>query len=251
MEDETDNGRKGRWEIVAGLWRFINILHKRLSKNIQSESLQCTPMVEARKRPPTLRHLPTNQGMLFSCQYVQELKVITAKRLKQTWVENNKIKSKWKAQKRKEPHPTSVQPDEQHGSTKEDDSESDGKESDQQERDLARDVVIPALKRSAVHMSRAHKIHGLLPPFKGSRNDKHNGTPAKPTPSLRDLTQKAYSTSSLHTFKSDPLNRRRGSGTRGVRGGGRGMQRGQGHRGQPNMKLRMDAMLEKIKRDFV
>ena len=67
--------------------------------------------------------------------------------------------------------------------------------------------------------------------------------------SLRDLTKEAYSWTSLHNYKSNPLNGGRGRG----RGCGKSSQRvlrgGRGH-GQPNMKLRMGAMLEKIKRDY-
>lgn len=59
---------------------------------------------------------------------------------------------------------------------------------------------------------------------------------------LRDLTRRAYSRESLHTFKSDPLNRRREHRKDGGRTGSTG-------RGQPNMKLRMNALLEKIKMD--
>jgi len=72
----------------------------------------------------------------------------------------------------------------------------------------------------------------------------HNGQDPEGS-SLRELTKKAYASSSLHNYKSDPLHRRRGesSAQRGGRGGGRGRGRG----GQPNMKLRMNAMLEKIK----
>jgi len=57
--------------------------------------------------------------------------------------------------------------------------------------------------------------------------------------SLRDLFQKAYSKESLHTYKSHPLKKRRG-----------GRQQSNLMRGQPNMKLRMNAMLEKIKQDY-
>ena len=59
---------------------------------------------------------------------------------------------------------------------------------------------------------------------------------------LRELFRKAYSRESLHTYKSDPLHRGKGrpalhrGGTKGTR------------RGQPDMKLRMNALLEKIKR---
>ena len=123
-------------------------------------------------------------------------------------------------------------------------------------------------------------------------------------PTLRELEERAYSRKSLHTYKADPLHRRKDALTpfsaseRGARGrdGGRGQNRGRGRgqgrdfsqsrghgqdrgrgrgmgrgrgngrgdfggrhrdesgdrtgRGQPNMKLRMEAMLERIKRDY-
>lgn len=56
---------------------------------------------------------------------------------------------------------------------------------------------------------------------------------------VRDLTRMAYARESLHTFKADQLGRHPG---RGRHGQGKG-------RGQPNMKLRMSALLEKIKMD--
>jgi len=78
-------------------------------------------------------------------------------------------------------------------------------------------------------------------------------------PSLRELQNRAYSRSSLHTFKSHPLHKQHGSDdrSRNDRGRGRiggfqnarGQARGRG-RGQPDMRLRMNAMLEKIRRDF-
>lgn len=81
-------------------------------------------------------------------------------------------------------------------------------------------------------------------------------------PTLRDLEEKAYSRKSLHSYKADPLHRRRDAvipnSERGSRGGGRGRGRGayekrarnETGRGQPNMKYRMEAMLERIKRDY-
>ena len=75
--------------------------------------------------------------------------------------------------------------------------------------------------------------------------------------SLRDLAKEAYSRSSLHTFKSDPLHRKKRSNNdlaSSQRGRGRITASARGAinvgRGQPNMKLRMDVLLEKIKRDF-
>ncbi|CAE6392457.1 unnamed protein product [Rhizoctonia solani] len=80
--------------------------------------------------------------------------------------------------------------------------------------------------------------------------------PKKDGPSLRELAKEAYSPASLHTFKSHPLRRRpqglnsaraqvnpypNRSGANGQRGAPRG-------RGQPNMAKRMGVLLEKIKR---
>ncbi|KAL5532663.1 hypothetical protein ACEPAF_4437 [Sanghuangporus sanghuang] len=100
-------------------------------------------------------------------------------------------------------------------------------------------------------------------------------------PSVRELSRRAYAPASLHSFKADPLHRRKDAvtgshpeegksskvtGTRTVtppsqarsdhgRGGGRNNRTSSGRqqsqrRGQPNMKLRMEAMLERIKRDY-
>lgn len=79
-------------------------------------------------------------------------------------------------------------------------------------------------------------------------------------PSLRDLKREAYSRTSLHTYKSDPLHKRvsRGGGRGGHSDRGRGGRGGRGRgplpssrgRGQPDMRLRMNVMLEKIKRDL-
>jgi hypothetical protein len=61
--------------------------------------------------------------------------------------------------------------------------------------------------------------------------------------SVRELFRKAYARESLHTYKSDPLHR----------GKGRPAQHRDGTnatgKGQPDMRLRMNALLEKIKRD--
>lgn len=103
-------------------------------------------------------------------------------------------------------------------------------------------------------------------PPKSARNGPQK--PPDEQPSLRDLQRMAYSPASLHTHKSDPLHRHRGAASsrgRGGRGGDRGRGRGGGRggeprgrggvqrgrgRGQPDMGLRMKAMLEKIKQDF-
>lgn len=93
-------------------------------------------------------------------------------------------------------------------------------------------------------------------PLRTDRKRRRDLSEDKKEDSLRDLTKEAYSRASLHSFKADPLGRNKGRGG-GVQKGGRGGigrwgppgAAGMG-RGQPNMKLRMGAMLEKIKRDF-
>jgi hypothetical protein len=77
----------------------------------------------------------------------------------------------------------------------------------------------------------------------GQKTDKLQTSRGEDDASLRELLRKAYSRDSLHTYKSDPLHR--GKGRPAQHGGG---TKGTG-RGQPDMKLRMNALLEKIKRD--
>lgn len=193
-----------------------------------------------RKQPPTSRRLPLKR----------------AKKLKQTWVENQKIKSKWKAQKRKEGLSSTPQTEQSRMSAeKESGAEQSGSGSEHgDERDEEDEMSVPeekpAPKQSILYPSRAH-IHPELDSSKTPRKRRRvDGAEAPTEPrSLRELTRQAYSRSSLHTFKADLG---RGAGARGRgrgRGGARGRadQRGETGRGQPNMKLRMDAMLEKIK----
>ncbi|KAG1832146.1 hypothetical protein EV424DRAFT_1469779 [Suillus variegatus] len=166
-----------------------------------------------RKKPPTFGHLPFNR----------------AKKLKQSWVESTKIKSQWKAQKKREV-PSNGDPPPAHR------EKSDGSDPEQ-----------------------SHSND------QGSHSSSHPECKQRQVPnssadggiSLRELGKQAYSRNSLHTYKA---NTRRhdikpsrganpqGGSTRGGRGASFG-DRGHG-KGQPNMKYRMTAMLEKIKRDF-
>jgi hypothetical protein len=73
-------------------------------------------------------------------------------------------------------------------------------------------------------------------------------------PSLRELQKKAYSPASLHHYKSRPLHRpksRTATQSAEVSGSSRkeGVNRSRGG-GQPDMRLRMSAMLEKIKHSY-
>ena len=83
-------------------------------------------------------------------------------------------------------------------------------------------------------------------------------------PSLRELTRQAYSKSSLHSFKAKPYKHEaekrhpstfrpkdaQTTGRSSVQKSTAGLRRNPSSRGQPNMKLRMQAMLERIKRDY-
>jgi len=88
-------------------------------------------------------------------------------------------------------------------------------------------------------------------PSRGKRKSKEDVLPesgtvneprddAKSEDNIRELMREAYSRSSLHTFRSDPLKKRAASGK----------SRGEKGKGQPDMRLRMNAMLAKIKRDY-
>jgi hypothetical protein len=163
-------------------------------------------------------------------------------------VEKTKIKSKWKAQKKKEDLATSSKLDlpVYNEEEREDNSDCD---------DVQLAVEVSGEQpRPHLHPSRAH-IHPELP-VKHSKARIPEAAPTKKPKtledsqaveplSLRELKRKAYSQSTLHTFKSDPLKKR----DQGKRvGGSNGFtERG---KGQPNMKLRMNVMLEKIKQDF-
>lgn len=197
-----------------------------------------------------------------------------AKKLKQSWVEAQKIKSQWKAQKRKEGIATksgrfeelvadhqenAVASGPSHGAENEEAEEtphawrgsasSTAAEESSEDESVADRVDDASIRRTAPTRSKRQQQ---------MRPDVAVADP----PSLRDLQRQAYSKSSLHTFKSG----HRGSGaTSGAhatapmggrgRGGAVDSQRGRGHvrgrgRGQPDMRLRMNAMLEKIKRDY-
>nr|GAT44025.1 predicted protein [Mycena chlorophos] len=145
---------------------------------------------EKRKRPPTFQHHPAKQ----------------AKKLKQAWIQNAKIKQKWRAEKRK------IGAGEEEGEA--------GDKGEQQ---------------------RPVREHKPKPP-PPERRKHHRASPPTPQlqqpqePSLRDRAREAYSRLSLHTYKSDPSGRKNRGGQTG--------------RGQPDMKKRMNVLLETIKRDY-
>lgn len=171
------------------------------------------------------------------------------------------MKSKWRAQKRKEglagprAHLEQLVDAEQEQrqadgeeedhvseSSDNDDPEADEQSDDESGDETSEDEASPPRKPLPISKPKSKKDK---PPTKEDER-----------PSLRDLERQAYSRSSLHTHKANPLGRHkgvesnnRGRGGRGGRGGQTGRGRGRG-RGQPDMGLRMKAMLERIKQDY-
>lgn len=198
--------------------------------------------------------------------------VIIAKKLKKSWVEVQKIKSQWKAQKRREgivskrPRKGQDEYDASRSAVDSTEGSSDGDENDD---------AIQTTRRSSSSVKHGQGSLDRENPRRISTNEPHEkqgevggSTPtshrssqredlpetssqsAEPGPSLRELNNTAYSRASLHHFKSHNRNRIQ-TGRGQSRGGGDGTRshRGKG-RGQPDMRLRMNAVLEKIKRDM-
>ncbi|KAJ7582860.1 hypothetical protein C8J56DRAFT_791668 [Mycena floridula] len=162
------------------------------------------------KKPPTFQRFPEKR----------------ARQLKQTWVQNAKIKSKWRAEKAK----LGLNKPDSEQEIRDDVSEQSWNgivEEDEEEKETPNEPFVshPTRQNATATTSTSTVI-------------------SPPARSLRDLNREAYAATSLHTFKADPLGRARG------RGRGRGRGQGERGRGQPNMKLRMGALLEKIKQDF-
>jgi len=162
--------------------------------------------------------------------------------LKKEWVIKQKIKSKWKSQKRREgilsqpgtstqtPQPSSLR---EERSVSEDDAGID--ENGDEVQQSSDDEPVP----SASVQQNKQRPHDV---------------PSIGSSSLRELQKQAYSPASLHHYKSRPLRhpksrtasnevsfRKREASIGAPKRGRRG--------GQPNMRLRMTAMLEKIRRD--
>ncbi|KAJ7063170.1 hypothetical protein C8F01DRAFT_985587 [Mycena amicta] len=137
-------------------------------------------MPEQRKRPPTFQHHPASR----------------AKKLKQTWVQNAKLKRKWR--KMRAGDTVTVQ--------------------EEEEEQTAVDVEQREEPKSAPPKPHTAAEPPLAMVYQQS--------------SLRDRAREAYSRSSLHTYKS-----------------GKKQPGGKTGRGQPDMKKRMNILLETIKRD--
>jgi len=158
-------------------------------------------------------------------------------------VDTKKIKSKWRAEKRKEGLVSGSGSIGQRRQQSDDIREqgSSPESSNKDEADENYDGLTPSKRPATVTHRKDNRAEQIPEEQKGD--------------SLRDMTREAYSQSSLHTFKSDPMRRNRVRSGGSQRGGGARVINppaggiGQG-RGQPNMKLRMGALLEKIKREY-
>lgn len=245
----------------------LTAFHLRLTLGVSSIMSESGVPVKKRKNPPTFHHLPINRGIYIDYNLLTSLtffRFSLAATLKKAWIQKTKIKTKWKAQKRKEGLDQSskldipIYEDEDIEETPRDGGDSSENEQDAKKSPRTSKPIRP--QASVMHPSRAH-IHPTLPVKKhppsgrktnDSRPAKRQRTgkveePAEPPLSLRELTKQAYSRETLHTYKADPLKKHHGAlGRGGSAARGRGPATG---RGQPNMKLRMNAMLEKIKQD--
>ncbi|KAJ4480695.1 hypothetical protein C8J55DRAFT_428233 [Lentinula edodes] len=183
--------------------------------------------VHKKKKPPSFNHYPEAK----------------AKSLKKAWVEKTKIKSKWRAERRKMGLPSRSLPTQNVDAQKEKQNDMADSEAEEDKESESADETVTTPELPMKLQRRPPR-----PNFSSTSQSKQPKEQLKEheTPDLRELTRKAYSRETLHTYKSDPLNRRGGinGGKRHSRGGNRG-------RGQPDMKLRMGVMLEKIKRDFI
>lgn len=186
--------------------------------------------------------------------------------MKKAWVDKQKLKSKWKAEKRREGLGTvPTRPGDDLVESLDDDDASNNSEAEDN----------PTSEKDLPGPSKTPPATVEAPPWSAGGNAKEKGKrkardpPSRPQGEdnkvdLRELRKQAYAASSLHSHKADPLHRRtgqprgrgqsvgrggRGRGSHGrdsdVRGGGRG-----GGRGQPDMRLRMNMMLEQIKQNY-
>ncbi|KAI0288187.1 hypothetical protein BC826DRAFT_706387 [Russula brevipes] len=194
------------------------------------------------RKPPTFHHLPQVRG---AC--VQHLSGC-----------GEKTKSKWKAQKRREgiltqrdallrsssplTTPQSSKTREGRGASA-DGAESD-EPSDEQQISSEAEPTLTASVQKGTQKTRGREED--VPPI------------AIAGPPLRELQKQAYSPASLHHYKSRPLRHSKGRmATHDVKvpGSSRKEDVGESTRnrsrrgGQPDMRLRMSVMLEKIKRD--
>ncbi|KAI9466128.1 hypothetical protein BJY52DRAFT_327245 [Lactarius psammicola] len=186
-------------------------------------------MEKSKRKTPSFRHLPQER----------------AKKLKKEWVIKQKIKSKWRLQKRREgiisqsdtstqpPQPSSLR---EERSVSEDDTRID--ENGDEVQQISDDEPVPS---ASIQQNKQR-------PHEQKKDAPNIGS------SLRELHKQAYSPAALHHYKSRPLRHPKSRTARNEvsfqkREASIGAPKHGRRGGQPNMRLRMTAMLEKIRRD--
>ncbi|KDQ07922.1 hypothetical protein BOTBODRAFT_180271 [Botryobasidium botryosum FD-172 SS1] len=211
------------------------------------KNANATPLGRPRTGPPKFQHLPLAQ----------------ARKLKKDWVEKKKIKSAYKAEKRRAGNGVVASAEvatgegrnneEVHGDIAEQKSGVDDESGDDD-----KEHISPPRKQPPVSKLPPKEPHpAWRKPHNPSSSSKH------PSPNvatkdqdaerekriqLRNLTREAYSQDSLHNYKSDPLGRRRKHQQDTNSGGKGGREQGRG-RGQPDMKKRMGVLLARLQMD--
>ncbi|KAG8833533.1 hypothetical protein FRC17_010565 [Serendipita sp. 399] len=185
-----------------------------------------------------------------------------AMKAKRAWVQKAKLRSDWAKQKRHlglgrgrigasgEKDKEENDQDVRTSSEDEDQLETPSQRRDQALYDSERFVDSRPTKRPRRLSPSRDRTSPLKPVEKASRNTSLSEEAKLQRERVRELTKQAYSKESLHTFKSDPLRRKRSGGSQMGNTDQKRLEGGSVKgRGQPNMKLRMNALLEKIKMD--
>ena len=171
---------------------------------------------EKKRKPPTFPYLPKSRGEhVCVLDDDSNADIVQAHRLKKSWIEDHKIRSKWKTQKRKE--------------------------------GLTNQTSAPV--KDISHHAHDEIVVDSKPDTSPKRPD-NSPTPTSSLDksSLRDLRKLAYASKPSLSQKPHPSRPRRTSGR--SQNNWDGKDTTQHETGQPNMKLRMNVLLEKIKRDF-
>jgi hypothetical protein len=184
---------------------------------------------------------------------------LVAKKLKRDWVTKQKTKSKWKAQKHREGIVTQRDALSRSG-TLGDPLATPQSAVVREERSTRADEAEIDEETDGLHNSSGDEPAPMAPVQKDKQKMRRQEEGvANAGPSLRELQRQAYSPAALHHHKSHPLHHSKGRiGTHDARIHGSSQKkasvrdtRSRGQRGgQPDMRLRMSAMLEKIKRDY-
>jgi len=184
---------------------------------------------KAPRKPPQFIHLPAQRAM----------------KLKREWVQRQKIKSAYHSELRKTGRQALSLPEDEVPPNEEKDSGEGNRNGLESSQNIHEPPSPPRKlgKRGQGPQSNPSEQYPTSP--KSPPQCPQPGLSKEDRDRVRELTREAYSRTSLHTFKSDPLYQRPRSG-RGPsnRGHERGEMRG---KGQPNMRKRMGALLEQIK----